>query len=71
MFWIADNHFLFLGLFDWGKAETQTSVVSRNRDGFALPESRTRKFGTIAPLLFTMIQHKTCCATSYKCNCHS
>ena len=39
MFWITDNHFLFLGLFDWGKAETQTSVVSRNQDSFALAES--------------------------------
>ena len=36
MFWIMENHFLFVGLFDWGNAETQTFLVSRNRDGFAL-----------------------------------
>ena len=28
MFWIMENHFLFVGLFDWGNAETQTSLVS-------------------------------------------
>ena len=49
MFWITENHFLFVGLFDWGNAETQTFLVSRNRDSFALAESRTRKSGTIAP----------------------
>ena len=51
MFWITENHFLFVGLFDWGTAETQTFSVSRNRDGFALAESRTRKSGTVTPLL--------------------
>ena len=50
MFWITENHFLFVGLFDMGNAETQTFSVSRNRDGFALAESRTRKSGTVAPL---------------------
>ena len=53
-FWITDNHFLFVGLFDSGKAETQTFSVSRNWDGFALAESRTRKSGTVAPLMVTM-----------------
>ena len=52
MFWIMENHFLFEALFDWGNAETQTSLVSRNRDGFAVAESRTRKSGTVTPLLF-------------------
>ena len=51
MFWITENHFLFVGLFDLGNAETQTFSVSRNRDGFALVESRTRKSGIVAPLL--------------------
>ena len=51
MFWITENHFLFVGLFNWGNAETQTFSVSRNQDGFALAESWTRKSGTIAPLV--------------------
>ena len=48
MFCIIENHFLFVGLFVWGNAETQTFsvLVSRNWDGFALAESRTRKSGT-------------------------
>ena len=50
MFWITENHFLFVGLFDWGNAETQTFSVSQNQDGFALAKSRTRKSGTVAPL---------------------
>ena len=50
MFWITENHFLFVGLFDWGNAETQTSLVSQNWDGLAVAESRTRKSGTFAPL---------------------
>ena len=49
MFWITENHFLFVGLFDWGNAETQTSSVYCNRDSFAVAESRTRKSGTVAP----------------------
>ena len=53
MFWITENHFLFVGLFDWENAETQTSLFSRNRDGFALAESRTRKSGTVTPLICT------------------
>ena len=52
MFWIMENNFLFLGLFDLGNAEIQTSAVSGNQDGFALAESRTRKSGTIPPLLY-------------------
>ena len=28
MFWITEYHLLFVGLFDWGNAETQTSSVS-------------------------------------------
>ena len=55
MFWITKNHFLFVVLFDWGNAETQTSSVSRNLDGFALAESQTRKSGTIAPLIFDVL----------------
>ena len=51
MFWIMENHFLFVGLFDWGNAETQTFSVSRNQDGFALAESQTRKSGTVASLV--------------------
>ena len=51
MFWITENHFLFVGLFYSGNAETQTFSESRNRDGFALAESRTRKSGTVAPLV--------------------
>ena len=52
MFWITENHFLFVGLFFvWGNAKTQTFSVSRNRDSFALAESQTRKPGTVAPLL--------------------
>ena len=51
MFWITENHFLFVGLFNWGNTETQTFTVSRNRDGFALAESRTRKSGTVAPVI--------------------
>ena len=50
MFWFTGNHFLFVGLFNWGNAETCTFSVSRNWDGFALAESRTRKSGTVAPL---------------------
>ena len=70
MFWITENHFLFVGLFDWGNAETQTFSVSRNRDGFALAESRTRKSGTVAPLIAmaTLLRfsgHKACgCSTA-------
>ena len=55
MFWITENHFPFVGLFGWGNAETQTFSVSRNRDGFALTESRTRKSGTVAPLVIIII----------------
>ena len=33
MFGIMENHFLFVGLFIWGIAETQTFTASRNRDG--------------------------------------
>ena len=47
MFWITENHFLFVGLFNWGNAETPTLSVSRNRDSFALAESRTRKSGAL------------------------
>ena len=47
MFWISVNHFLFVGLFAWGNAETQTFLVSQNRDSFALVES-------VAPLVFTI-----------------
>ena len=57
MFWFTENHFLFVGLFDSGNAETQTFSVSRNRDGFALVKSRTRKSGTIAPLMHGNIQN--------------
>ena len=39
MFWITENHFLIVGLFDWGNAEIQTSSVSQNLDSFALAES--------------------------------
>ena len=55
MFRITENHFLFVGIFDWGNAETQTFSVFRNRDGFALAESRTRKSGTVAPLVLSNI----------------
>ena len=58
MFWITENHFLFVGLFDWGNAETQTSSVSRNWDGFTLVGSRTRKSGTFAPLFDSNIFQK-------------
>ena len=51
MFWIMENHFLFVGLFDWGNAETQAFLVSQNRDGFSLAESRTRKSNKVAPLI--------------------
>ena len=51
MFWITESHFLFVGLFAKGNAETQTFSVSRNRDGFAFAESRTKKSGTVAPLV--------------------
>ena len=51
MFWITENHFLFVGLLEWGNTETQIFLACRNRDGFALAESRTRKSGTVAPLL--------------------
>ena len=54
MYWITENHFLFVGLFDWGNAETQTFSVSRNQDGFTLAEFRTRKSGTIAPLVIIL-----------------
>ena len=60
MFWITENHFLFVGLLDWGNAETQTFSVSRNRDGFALAESRTRKSGTVAPLLLSKLVNIRC-----------
>ena len=56
MFWITENHFLFVGVFVWGNAETQTFSVSWNRNGFVLAESRTRKSGTVTPLLLTLIQ---------------
>ena len=48
MYWIMENHLfdLFVGLFDWGNAETKTFSVSRNWDGFTLAESQTRKSGT-------------------------
>ena len=51
MFWITKNHFLFVGLFDWGNAESQPFSVSRNRDSFGLAEYRNRKSGTVAPLV--------------------
>ena len=51
MFWITENHFLFVGLFDWGNAETQSSSVSWNQGGFAVTESQTRKPGTVTPLI--------------------
>ena len=47
-------YFLFVGLFNLENAETQTSSVSRNRDGFVLAESQTRKCGTVAPLFNTL-----------------
>ena len=50
-----ENHFLFVGLFDWENAETQTSSISRSRDGFALAESRTRKCGTVTLLIETHV----------------
>ena len=59
MFWITETHFLFVGLFDWGNAETQTFSVSRNRDGFALAESWTRKSGTVTPLVNNYKNMKT------------
>ena len=65
MFWITENHFLFVGLFDWGNAETQTFSVSRNRDGFALAESRTRKSGTVAPLVLTWKNSTNMCFMSF------
>ena len=49
MFWITENHLLFVGLFALGNAETQTFSVAWNPDGFALAESRTRKSGTVTP----------------------
>ena len=49
MFWFTGNLFLFVGLFGGGNAETFS--VSRNRDGFALAESRTRISGTVTPLV--------------------
>ena len=49
MFWIMENHFLFLGLSDWGNAKTLIFSVSPNQDGFALVESQTRKSGTVTP----------------------
>ena len=51
MFWITENHFLFVGLFDWENAYTQTFSVSQNGDSFAFAEFRTRKCSTIAPLI--------------------
>ena len=53
MFWITENHFLIVGLFDWGNAETPMFSVSRNWDGFAFTESRTKKSGIVATLLVT------------------
>ena len=51
MFCITENHFPFIELFDWGSAETQTFQYPGIGDGFALAESRTRKSGTVTPLL--------------------
>ena len=51
MFWIMENHFLFVGLFIWGIAFS----VSRNRDGFELVHSRTRKSGTVVPLITILL----------------
>ena len=51
MFGIMENNVLFVELFNLGNAETQTSSVSRNRDGFALAESQTRKSATISTLV--------------------
>ena len=56
MFWITENHFLFVGLFDWGNAETITFSVSQNRDGLTLAESQTRKSGTITLLLYNVLK---------------
>ena len=55
MFWIKETHFLFVGIFPWGNAETQTFPVSWNRDGFAFVESRSRKSGTLSPLAYTKL----------------
>ena len=55
MFWIMENHFLFLGLSDWGNAKTLIFSVSPNQDGFALVESQTRKSGTVTPLQATQV----------------
>ena len=52
MFWITENHFQFVSLFDWRKVETQTLSLSRNRDGFAFAESHTKKSATVTPLLW-------------------
>ena len=41
MFWITENHFLFVGLFDWGNAETQTFSVSRNWDDCEIQSGQT------------------------------
>ena len=55
MFWNAENHFLFVGLFAWRNTTTKTFLVSRNRGGFALAESWTRKSGTVATLHNTVL----------------
>ena len=65
MFWITEDHFLFVGLFIWGNAGTQTFSVSRNWDGFALAESRTRKSGTVATLFY----RSTCVECDRFTNC--
>ena len=52
MFWTTENHFLFVGLFAWGNAETQTFLVSWNRDGFQFPESPTRKSDIVVPYTY-------------------
>ena len=49
MCWVTENHFLFVGLLDWGNAETPTFLVSRNLDGFALAESQTGQEGQRCP----------------------
>ena len=53
MFWITENHFLFVGLLDWGNAKLKTLSVSENQGCFAMAESRTRKSGTVTPPLYT------------------
>ena len=71
-FGLWKNHFLFVGLFNLGNAETQTFLVSRNRDGFALAESQTRKSGTITPLFSSVLislqlTSSSCCLFAFKC----